>query len=104
MREARHEDALEVRHDGAEGLRILRRLGRQLRGNFPGSDPGKDRIVFWMLEVLGYPVNQLVAVLAERRAVHVSACANGCSRARTASAVRSVPVPSPLQEHVPRPI
>src|SRR5216684_553027 len=89
VREAGNEDPLEIRHDGAESFRILRRLGRQLPGDLAWRYARENRVLFRMLEVLSNPVNQFVAVLAECRRVHVSACANGGSRLRMASPRRS---------------
>jgi hypothetical protein len=65
-----HQHPLEVRHDGVERLRFLWCPGRQRRGDLARLDAGEHRIPFRMLEVLGDPVDQFVAVPAKCRRVH----------------------------------
>ena len=69
--ETRDDHAFEVRHDAVERLRIVGRGRRQRGGHIAGRDLRQDRIFFRVLEVLGNPVDELVAVLPERGRVHV---------------------------------
>ncbi len=71
MCQAGYEHSLEVGHDGVERLGIFRRMNRQCRGNVAGLHASENWILLGMLEVLCYPVNQLVAVSAKRRGIHV---------------------------------
>ena len=48
VREARHEHALEVGHDGAEGFRILGRFRRQGGGDLARLDACEHRIAIGM--------------------------------------------------------
>ena len=66
VREARHEQTLEVGHDGLEGFRVFRRRGRQRRFDRPRLEARKHGVFFGMIEVLGDPLNQPVAVTPER--------------------------------------
>jgi hypothetical protein len=83
MGEARYEHALEIGHDGAEGFRILRRIRWQCCGDLPRRHPRKHGVFLGVLQVLGDPVDHLVAVTPERRRIHATAYSSGRSSART---------------------
>ena len=65
MGQAGDEHALEVGHDGAEGLGFLRRLEREGCRDLPWSDLGQHRVALGVLQVLGDPVHELVPVAPE---------------------------------------
>ena len=73
VRQAGHEHALEVGHDGVERFAVFRRAGGQRRGDVAGLDAGEDRISLDVFEVVGDPVDELVAVAPEIRRVHARA-------------------------------
>jgi hypothetical protein len=70
VRQAWHEHALEVGHDRVEGFRVFRRARRERGGDVSRRGSRQDRVAFNVIEVVGNPLDQLVAVPPELRRVH----------------------------------
>src|SRR5690606_35652117 len=67
---ARHDDSLEILHDVLERLTQSRRRRGQRTGDVAGAHGRRDRPRLEVSPVLGDPVDQGVALLAEFVAVH----------------------------------
>ena len=73
VRQAGHEHALEVGHDRVERFALFRRAGGQRGRDVTGLRAGQDGIALDVLEVVGDPLDELVAVAPEICGVHVRA-------------------------------
>jgi hypothetical protein len=72
LRESRDEDSLEIGQRPLEGLPFLGRRCRELRPNRAGDDLREDRVLERPVEVVGKPVHEAVAALAELLRGHVA--------------------------------
>ena len=68
--EARDEHALEVRHDRLERLAVFGGGRGKRRGDLARLDAREHRIPLSVLEVVGDPVDERVAVTSEVRRLH----------------------------------
>ena len=73
VRQARDEHALEVGHDRVERFALFRRAGGQRGRDVTGPRAGQDGVAFDVLEVIGDPLDELVAVAPEIYCLHVRA-------------------------------
>ena len=70
VRQPGHEHALEIGHDRVEWLPLFGCVRGKRRHDLSGPDPRQHRIFVGVLEILGDPVDEVVAVAPKGRRVH----------------------------------
>ena len=63
--DGRHDEAIEIGEDGLHGLAALGTAGGQSVGELAGLDGRKHGVALGMSEIIGDPIDRLVAVAAE---------------------------------------